>query len=75
LQKAIGESAGRGADIEADFPGDVDLPMLESFLQFPAAAAHIFQIFSEKTEFCFPVDRRAGFLDFLPIHQNFAGEN
>ena len=75
LQKAIGESAGRSADIEADFPGDVNLPMLESLLQFQATAADVFQIFSQKPHFCFSVDRRARFLDFLPIDQNFAGEN
>ena len=43
--------------------------------QCSKAASDVFQIFSQKPHLCFSVDRRARFLDFLPIDQNFAGEN
>ena len=38
LQQAVGEAAGRGADVEAVAPGDVDAERLEGVLELDAAA-------------------------------------
>ena len=41
LQQAIGEAAGRGADVEADFARHVDAEMIERRFQLQAAAADV----------------------------------
>ena len=41
LQQAVGEAAGRGADVEAVAPGDVDAERLERVLELDAAARDV----------------------------------
>ena len=51
LEEAVGEASGGGADVEANFSGDVDLPVGECVFEFEAAAAYVFQVFAEKADF------------------------
>ena len=51
LQEAVGEASGGGADVEANFSGDVDLPMRERVLQLQAAAAYVLQVLTEQANF------------------------
>jgi hypothetical protein len=75
LQEAIGETAGGSTDIKTDFAPQIDVPVLQSFFQLKAAAAHILQIFSEQTNIRVGFNRSAGFLYFLSVHQHVAGED
>src|SRR6478609_1855746 len=49
--------------------------MIECAFQFESATANVLQVFPEKFYFGMSFDRRAGFFNLLPIHQNFACEN
>ena len=48
LQQTIGESSGRGANIEANLAPYIDVPMLKRALQLQSAAADILQIFAQQ---------------------------
>ena len=43
LQQAVGEAAGRGPEIGADQPGDIELEMLERRLELEASARDVAQ--------------------------------
>ncbi len=47
LQQTVGESTGRGPDIEADFSLDIDLPIFKSALKFKSSTADVLQVFAE----------------------------
>jgi hypothetical protein len=75
LQKTIREAAGGRADVEADFARDVDLPVFQSALQFDSTAAHILQIFAEKSNYRFGINLSARLFNFLVIDENLSCQN
>ncbi len=74
LEKAVGEAAGGGADVDGDAAGGVNLELLESPFEFEAAAADVAKLF-EEFDGCVSGDGRAGLVDLLSIHQNLTGED
>src|SRR5712692_6759224 len=75
LQQAVGEPAGRGADIQTDFAANLDMPMLESLFQLEAATTDVLQVFAQESEVGLYIHAGAGLLDFLSINQHFASED
>ena len=75
LQEAIGETAGGGADVEASFAGDVDLPMLKTFFELESAAAYVLKILAEESNVGVGIDAGAGLFDFLTLDQNLSGKD
>src|SRR5262245_25838359 len=63
LQQAIGEAAGRGADVERRASADVDLPVLQRRFQLEAAAADEGEIVADDVNLGFVVDHRARLVD------------
>ena len=51
------------------------MPVVERFLQFEAAAAHVLEVFAQESNIGCAVDASSGFIDFLPVHQDLTGEN
>ena len=74
LEEAIGEAAGGGADVEADFIVDVDFPVVEGSFDFQATAADEAGL-GEELHFCIFGDFAAGFVGLLAIEENLAGED
>jgi hypothetical protein len=74
-QQAVGEAAGGGSDVEANFSGDVDFPACECMIQLQAAATYVFQVFAEEANLGIRAYGCAGFFHFLSVDENFAGEN
>src|SRR5580698_1074004 len=75
LEKAVGEAAGGGADVEAGAAGDGDLPMVEGGFQLEAAAADVALLFAEQTDGGVGGDGGARLVDFLLVDQDAAGED
>jgi hypothetical protein len=75
LQETIGKTSRGCADIETGFATYIDLPVIQSALEFKAAATHISQVVDQKAYGSFGVDKGSGFLNFLFIEQHFACEN
>jgi hypothetical protein len=72
LQKAISESSGRGANIQAIVCSNINIPVLQSSLKLETTATHVSQIFSEQANRTVERDLCTGFLNFLAIDQNLA---
>src|SRR6202035_391623 len=49
--------------------------MVERFLQFEAATANVLEVLAQEANIGSAVDASSGFIDFLPVHQDLAGEN
>ena len=75
LQEAIGKSTGRRAHIQTSLPGDINLPVLQSALQFQSTATDIFQVFGEQTNRAACGDLHAGLLNLLFVDQDLAGKD
>jgi hypothetical protein len=75
LKKAIGEAASGGTDVETRETSDVDVPIIESLLQFEPASADVLEIVAQKAEFRVRMDRSSRLHDLLIVHENFAGED
>ena len=74
LEETIGEAAGGSADVETDFAGGIDMEVGESGFEFEAAAADVFEGFGDFDARGFG-DGVAGFMGFLAVHGDFAGED
>ena len=75
LQKAVSESTGGSADVEAGSAGDVDLPVIEGGLEFEATATDEGHVFAEKADGGVGGDGGAGFVDFLLVDEDAAGKD
>jgi len=75
LQQAVGEPSGGSADIEADLAADIDVPMLQGFLQFESAPADVLQILAQQANLRVRLDGCSCLLYFLAIDQNLARED
>src|ERR1700722_19087992 len=51
------------------------MPVVECFLQFEAATAHVLEVFAQESNIGCVVDDGSGFIEFLPVHQDLAREN
>ena len=65
-QQHVGETAGRGADIERDHAARVDREMIERKSQLDATARHPRMVAPGKRQFGVFGKRRAGFVDAPP---------
>ena len=74
LQQAISEASSGRANIETNFSGDIDFPVIQCAFQLQSAAADVLQIFAEQSN-TLQHRLRAGLLDFLLSDQNFARED
>jgi len=72
LQQAICKAAGGCANIKADLPRDLDLPVIERALQLESAPADISEILAEQTDGTRRRNLRAGLLDLLFFHKDLA---
>ena len=75
LQQAVGESASRGANVEAGSARYGDLPVVERRRQLEAAAAHVGQVFAEQADGRVQRNGRARLVDLLFAHQDTAGKD
>ena len=75
LEHAVGEAAGRGADVEAGLAHEVDLPVFEGGFELEAAAADVAEVGSEEAEDSSRVDRGAGLINLLLVDEDTAGED
>ena len=74
LQQAIGESAGGGANVQADFSSHGNSEMIERGFQLQPAAADITRLL-EQLDFRASVDVRARLVGLLAIDQHLPGQN
>ena len=74
LQQAVGETSSGRAYIKAEAAADIDLPVLQRVFEFQPAAAYVFQIIAEQSNFGRGVDRRSRLFNFLFVDQYFSGE-
>ena len=73
LQETIGESTGGGADIEADFAGDLNAEMIERRLQLQSAASDIAWLLGQ-LDLRIRCDCVAGLVYLLAVDEDFASE-
>ena len=74
LQQAVCEAAGGGADVEADFLGGIDGPMVEGLGEFVAAAGDVGGR-GGYVDGSVEVDFFAGFVGTLAVDLDLAGED
>jgi len=74
LEQNVGESAGGGADIEADPAGDIDGEVGERASQFEAAAADVGRA-REDLDAAVVGDGLAGLGGFLAVEEHLAGHD
>ena len=74
LEEAVRKTAGGGADVEADFIGNVDLPVVQGGFHFQAAAADEARL-GEKFDFCIFRDFATGFVRLLPVEEHLPRED
>ncbi len=72
FEKDVGESAGRRADIGADFPGDIDLKMIERVRQFHPAAPDPRMLELRDAQLVVLVNLRTRFVGKLAVDENAA---
>ena len=75
LQQAIGEAAGRGADIKANLAPHIHLPVFQCSFELQPASADILQVLAQQAKLRIIAYRRARFFDLLAINQYFSGED
>jgi len=75
LQKAVGKSSGRCANIEAGAAGNVDLPVIQRSGQLQSAPADVGKVIAEEPDGGVNRDGCAGLVDLLLAHQNPPGKD
>jgi hypothetical protein len=75
LQQAVRETAGGSADVEADFTGNVDVPLLKRFLKLESSTANVLQVFAQQADISVCVYARTRFFYFLAVDQNLARQD
>jgi len=75
LKKTVGESAGGCAGIAANVPGGINAKIGKSLLQLPSASADIGTGVASDFNFRIRLDFHAGFIGFLIVDIDFAGQN
>ena len=75
LQQAVGEAAGRCADVEAHFSAHIHLPVLQSSGQLQASPAHKGLVVAQQANRSVVVDTCSTFVDLLLVHQHTACED
>jgi hypothetical protein len=75
LEHAVGESAGGGADVEAETVAEVDAPMGESGFKLESAAADVTEVGAEEADGSIGGDGGARLVLLLLADENAAGQD
>lgn len=75
LEKAVSESAGGGANVEARASGDVNVPVIERSLKLETAAADVGHVFAEEADRGIGCDGGAGLVNFLFVDKDASSED
>jgi hypothetical protein len=75
LEHAVGESTGRGSDVEAETVVEVDVPVGEGGFEFKSAAADVTEIGAEETDGSIGDDGGARLVLLLLVDEDAASED